>query len=299
MGLFDVYCGGRKTLPIRFAGFVEVDGAKLLRCTMIAPIDDFGCCFGKLDSSDAVRYKNTMSKNNILEEIKRTAEANGGIPLGKQRFFQETGIKESDWSGKFWARWGDAVKDAGYSPNKMQDAFLDESLLEAYASLVKKLGRVPTSPELRLAAGSDSDFPSHNTFSRFGSKHQLLEKLLAFCQSNENYSDLVSFLDKLPKKKYPPENEIELTKIENGYVYLLHFGGEEYKIGCSKNVERRFREIKTQMPYDGTIIHAIETGDPEGIEAYWHQFFKDKRLKGEWFKLTVGDIKYFRQRKLM
>jgi hypothetical protein len=27
-----------------------------------------------------------MSKNHILEEIKRTAEADGGVPLGKQRF---------------------------------------------------------------------------------------------------------------------------------------------------------------------------------------------------------------------
>jgi hypothetical protein len=51
-----------------------------------------------------------MSKINILEEIKRTAKTNGGMPLGKQRFFQETGIKESDWSGKFWTKWGDAVQ---------------------------------------------------------------------------------------------------------------------------------------------------------------------------------------------
>lgn len=240
-----------------------------------------------------------MSKNNILEEIKRTAEANGGIPLGKQRFFQETGIKESDWSGKFWTRWSDAIKDAGYLPNKMQDAFSDKSLLEAYASLVKKLGHVPTSPELRMEARSDIDFPSHNTFSRFGSKQQLLDKLLAFCRINENYSDLVFVLDKLPRKEHSPDNGGVPTKTERGHVYLLHFGGEEYKIGCSNNVERRFREIKTQMPYEGKITHAIETGDPEGIEAYWHQYFKGKRLKGEWFKLSASDVKYFKKRKLM
>ena len=243
--------------------------------------------------------EHTMSKKNILEEIKRTTEANGGIPLGKQRFFQETGIKESDWSGKFWTRWSDAVKDAGYLPNKMQDAFSDDSLLEAYASLVKKLGHVPTSPELRMEARSDIDFPSHNTFSRFGSKQQLLDKLLAFCRINKNYSDLVFVLDKLPRKEHSPDNEGVPTKTERGHVYLLHFGGEEYKIGCSNNVERRFREIKTQMPYEGKIIHAIETGDPEGIEAYWHQYFKGKRLKGEWFKLSASDVKYFKKRKLM
>lgn len=46
-----------------------------------------------------------MTKQQILDEIKRTAELNGRTPLGRQRFFQETGIKESDWSGRYWARW--------------------------------------------------------------------------------------------------------------------------------------------------------------------------------------------------
>jgi len=38
-----------------------------------------------------------MNKQHILQEIKRTATANDGIPLGRLRFFRETGIKESDW----------------------------------------------------------------------------------------------------------------------------------------------------------------------------------------------------------
>lgn len=150
-----------------------------------------------------------------------------------------------------------------------------------------------------MKARHDVDFPSHNTFSRLGSKQLLLSKLLAFCRENESYSDLVSILDKQSRIEHSPENQVVPTRIELGHVYLLHFGGDEYKIGCTNNVERRFREIKTQMPYDGKIIHVIETGDPEGIEAYWHQYFKDKRLKGEWFKLSDSDVKYFKKRKLM
>jgi hypothetical protein len=168
-----------------------------------------------------------MNKNKILEEIKRTADANGGTPLGKQRFFQETGIKESDWSGKHWAKWSDAVKEAGYSPNKMQNAFSDESLLESYALLVRELGHIPTSPEVRMKARNDVDFPSHNTFSRLGSKQQLLSKLLAYCRKNDNFSDLVFVLDKLPRIEHSPDNEVTPTKIEVGQVYFLHFGGEE------------------------------------------------------------------------
>lgn len=40
-----------------------------------------------------------MNKEHIISEIKRTAEENGGVPLGKDRFLKETGIKFSDWYG--------------------------------------------------------------------------------------------------------------------------------------------------------------------------------------------------------
>ena len=239
-----------------------------------------------------------MNKEKIIAEIRRTTEENGGSPIGKQKFFLETGIKESDWSGKFWVKWNEAIQEAGYSPNKMQDSFSDESLLDKYSVFVRELGHISTSPEVRMKARSDVGFPSHNTFSRFGTKQQLLGKLLAFCRQNASYADLVPMLEKIPKIESVSEEADVSTKTENGYVYLLIFEAE-YKIGSSNNVERRFREIKTQMPYEGKIIHSIATGDPAGIEAYWQEYFKDKRLKGEWFKLTASDVKYFKKRKLM
>jgi hypothetical protein len=38
-----------------------------------------------------------MTKQHILEEMRRTAKANDGVPLGHRRFYSETGIKYSDW----------------------------------------------------------------------------------------------------------------------------------------------------------------------------------------------------------
>jgi hypothetical protein len=109
-----------------------------------------------------------MTKQHILSEIRRTAGANGGVPLGKQRFFAETGIKDSDWLGKFWARWGDAVKEAGFQPNELQAARTSEDLLNHLAALVRELGRFPVMAEIKLKARTDPAFPSHNTFGRFG-----------------------------------------------------------------------------------------------------------------------------------
>lgn len=240
-----------------------------------------------------------MNKENILNEIRRTAEENGGVPLGRERFHQVTNVKSSDWYGKIWAKWNDAIIEAGYEPNQMNTAFDDNHLLESFALFVRELGKVPTSPELRMKARNDNNFPSHNTFGRFGSKKELIGKILEFCQSDENFSDLIPIVEKSPHilpGGNLPEIETDLKHI--GYVYLMEFGAD-YKIGNSNNVERRFRELRTQMPYEGKIIHTIETGDPEGIEAYWHNFFKDKRLKGEWFQLSKEDIRYFKKRKLM
>src|SRR4051794_11339136 len=61
----------------------------------------------------------SMDKAHILAEIKRTAAANGGMPLGRQRFFAETGIKQSDWEGVHWARWSEALQEAGFAPNQL------------------------------------------------------------------------------------------------------------------------------------------------------------------------------------
>ena len=85
-----------------------------------------------------------MTKQHILEEIKRTAKANDGAPLGRQRFFTETGIKDSDWFGMHWARWSDAVREAGFTPNQKNEAYEHELLVEKYIGLTRELASCNT-----------------------------------------------------------------------------------------------------------------------------------------------------------
>ena len=42
-----------------------------------------------------------ITKAHILAEIARTAKANKAVPLGARRFYTETGIKQTDWLGKY------------------------------------------------------------------------------------------------------------------------------------------------------------------------------------------------------
>jgi hypothetical protein len=240
-----------------------------------------------------------MDKHHILEEIKRTAEANGGAPLGRQRFLQETGIKDSDWLGKYWARWNDAIHEAGFSPNRLQGAFPDDLLLSKYISLVRELGRVPTSPDLRLKGRNDTDFPSHNTFARFGSKKQLLAKVVEYCRDNPGNDDVAALCEPHTENMEPlPVLDKATQPNEFGFVYLIK-AGRYYKIGRTNALGRRERELAIQLPDRAQSIHAIRTDDPPGIEAYWHHRFESKRKNGEWFDLDAADVTAFRRRKFM
>ncbi|MCA9485070.1 MAG: GIY-YIG nuclease family protein [Nitrospina sp.] len=74
---------------------------------------------------------------------------------------------------------------------------------------------------------------------------------------------------------------------------------EIYKIGKTNHLGRRKYEINLSLPESIKEIHSIRTDDPSGIEAYWHNRFKEKRRKGEWFELSTDDVKMFKRRNFM
>lgn len=239
-----------------------------------------------------------MDKQHIIDEIRRTAKLNNGVPLGRERFFSETGIRESDWSGKFWVRWSDAVREAGLSPNALQKRFSDSHLMEKYAMLVRELGHVPTAAELKLKGRTDPAFPSHNTFSRLGSKAELLARVLAYCRERQTHGDIVAICEPHLSPIGPTEQPPSQPSSGFGFVYLVK-AGRFYKIGKTNAVGRRERELAIQLPEKPVTIHSIRTDDPSGIEAYWHKRFEGKRKHGEWFDLSAGDVAAFRRRKFM
>lgn len=244
-------------------------------------------------------FGDRMNKQHILEEIKRTAEANGGAPFGRQRFRTETGIRESDWRGRFWTKWSDAVREAGYEPNAKLIAFDNEWLLENLASLVRELGHYPVAAELRMKARSDPDFPSHNTFYRFGRKAQIASALRSWCEVSPGWEDVQAICATLAVSDEADEAPVEDEAAPPvGYVYLLK-SGKYYKIGRSNAPGRREYELAIQLPERVVAVHTLKTDDPVGIERYWYQRFSGRRKNGEWFELRREDISAFRRRKFM
>jgi len=99
-----------------------------------------------------------LNKQHILDEIKRTAKAGGGAPLGKRQFLTETGIKESDWLGRYWARWSDAVREAGLVPNTRRAKTDEDVLLAQLGTLIR--GSADTRQLARCGYGSGKTTPS-------------------------------------------------------------------------------------------------------------------------------------------
>lgn len=240
-----------------------------------------------------------MDKAHIISEIRRTAEANGGVPLGRDRFEQETGIKESTWSGKLWTRWSDAVREAGLLPNTMIQPHPVDDLLRPLAQLALELGQFPTQPEMNLKRRNDPSFPSPDSIRRrLGCKNDLAARLLEFSKANLEFKEVESLCLPHIKHSINAPQETLASGLVAGHVYLLKHGSE-YKIGRSTDPTRRYKEIRVQMPLDTEEIHVIETDDTVGIEAYWHHRFSEKRLNGEWFRLSAHDVSTFKKRKFM
>jgi len=238
-----------------------------------------------------------MNKEHILNEIKRTANPDSGIALGRARFLEETGIREVDWKGKYWINWSDAVKEAGFTINEFNQAFDNESLLEKAANYIRELGHFPQRAELTLKRNNDPSFPSEKTFRRYGTKPFFAKAIYNWCANKEDWNDVATICDELQSQATENEPNV-VTPESNGFVYLMK-SGKYYKIGRTNALDRRQFEIGLQLPHGITPIHSIATDDPSGIEAYWHKRFKDKKMNGEWFNLTPKDVAVFKKRKFM
>ena len=234
-------------------------------------------------------------RERILSEIRRLAEASGGKPPGQRVFEKETGITASQWRGKHWARWGDAVADAGLSPNTVAEKLDPDKVLDCYEEACRKHSRPPTYAEWRMFVGSSEERVGVNSLNRvFGSTEGAVIALRDRALKRGD-SGLVAMLPEhdarsLSEKPYAHAHTAE------GSVYLLQ-SGDYFKIGRSDELEKRVKQISIALPDKVELVHNIRTDDPPGIEAYWHRRFADQRVNGEWFKLSTADVKAFKRRK--
>jgi hypothetical protein len=233
-------------------------------------------------------------RQRILNEIRRLAKDNGGKAPGQELFKRLTGISRAAWLGVYWARWGDALTEAGFEPKQLQGRESLNRIFEGLAQAIRHYGKMPSEAELRMYRRSNPLLPSHSTLTnRFANKNERLAKLREWLEAHPEYSDIEANLPDQTPDIVTVQSD---ARVGEGYVYLIG-SGNHYKIGRSDELERRVKKIRVALPEATTLIHTIRTDDPAGIEAYWHRRFADRRANGEWFRLTLKDVAAFKRRK--
>ena len=79
----------------------------------------------------------------------------------------------------------------------------------------------------------------------------------------------------------PRTNTPKLEKTKAS-IYLLECGGR-YKVGCSKNVERRIKELDNRPFPLNIVCKSPLLEDAFGKEQKLHEILNDYRIKGEWY----------------
>lgn len=86
-----------------------------------------------------------------------------------------------------------------------------------------------------------------------------------------------------------------------GYIYLMrvnHADDDGYypcKIGKSKDVPTRQRQIGLVMPYEVELVHFVAVNDMVRAETFLHEVYEPYRMRGEWFRFPQEGVDQFCQ----
>lgn len=80
--------------------------------------------------------------------------------------------------------------------------------------------------------------------------------------------------------------------IRHGYVYLISGGNGLYKIGQTKDLEKRMAAFRTSNP-NAQLLKAIKTTDCVYLEKAMHAKYENLMVAGEWFELSPQDAAEF------
>lgn len=90
------------------------------------------------------------------------------------------------------------------------------------------------------------------------------------------------------------KKESRTTRSKGGYVYLLECG-RKYKIGFSKDVERRIHQLDTRPFKLNLIVKSKFISDAYDREQELHEYFADKKVDGEWYEFSDHEAQYAKE----
>ena len=174
-----------------------------------------------MTAEDTVKQQKTLAleaqRVRIIAEICRIAAENGGTPPGAQQFVRKSGIKRSGFA-RIWARWPDALREAGFTPHPANPRLNDDDMLAGIAEVAGTLGRIPAESDLKVYRASGKYLPGQKAFTRlFGDKAGMLRRLKLWAEASPERADIAALLAGMGE---PPGPAPQVT----GAVYLMRFG---------------------------------------------------------------------------
>ena len=73
-------------------------------------------------------------------------------------------------------------------------------------------------------------------------------------------------------------------------VYILKTGKNLYKIGKTRDLQKRLAAYHTHLPILFRVIRQYPAANMADLEESLHVVFQHKRVKGEWFELAGDDL---------
>lgn len=80
----------------------------------------------------------------------------------------------------------------------------------------------------------------------------------------------------------------------DGFVYVLKTANGIFKIGKSRDVDNRIKQLSVGLPHELELICQFVTEDMDSLESALHTKFAEKRIRGEWFRLSAKDTDYLK-----
>lgn len=95
--------------------------------------------------------------------------------------------------------------------------------------------------------------------------------------------------ERIKQQKLEELEEKGIEKERPGYIYILK-SKNLYKIGRASNLKERMKTYKTENPFGIRVILQKKVDDYVEVEAKLLKEFKEKQVRGEWFKLDKEDL---------
>lgn len=116
---------------------------------------------------------------------------------------------------------------------------------------------------------------------------EVAEGMITYAKAHEK--DILLHNMSLQNKPFVFFGGEEKKKVQPRQVYFLECGGK-YKVGVTKELDRRIRELDCR-PFKVTLLaHSRMMEEAFEVEQEIHEFLENKKIEGEWYNLNLDEV---------